>query len=60
MDQVEDVTAEFKTEEIRQEAAVLPMPTHKKSDPKSWIPLAIGLITMAVMTAIAFRFWLAL
>lgn len=59
MDQTEEVTAEFKTEEIKQEAAVLPTPVTQKSDPKAWIPVAIGLLTLALMAAIAFRFWLA-
>lgn len=59
---MDEVTAEFKTEEIEKEAAALSVPEHEpeQSDPKSWIPVALGLITLAVMTLIAFRFWLAL
>lgn len=59
MDQAEEVTAEFNTEEIKEEAAVLETPVVKKSDPKSWIPVAVGLVTLAIMATIAFRFWLA-
>ncbi len=59
MDQAQEVTAEFKTEEIKQEAAVLETPVAKTSDPKSWIPFAVGLITLGIMVTIAFRFWLA-
>lgn len=62
MDQIEEVTAEFRTEEIKKEAEALPAPEPKpepiKSDHKSWIPVAIGLITLAIMATIAFRFWL--
>jgi hypothetical protein len=58
MDQVEDVTAEFKTEEIKQEAAILPTPIAPKFDLKAWIPAIVGLITLAIMATIAFRFWL--
>lgn len=62
MDQTEEVTAEFRTEEIKKEAEALPKPEPEpkyiKSDGKSWIPVAMGLITLAVMATIAFRFWL--
>lgn len=62
MDQTEEITAEFKTEEIKQEAAVLDSPAlvPQKIDLKSWIPMIVGLVTLVVMTVIAFRFWLAL
>lgn len=60
MDNATEVTAEFSTEEIKKEAAVLEVPAVKKPDSKSWIPFAVGLITLAIMVAIAFRFWLAL
>ncbi len=61
MDQTEEVTAEFKTEDIQKEAEVLPTSEHvaKTHDIKSWIPVAVGLVTLAIMVVIAFRFWLA-
>ena len=58
MDQTEEVTAEFKTEEIKQEAAELPTPVAPKSDPKAWIPVAVGLIALAITVAVAIRLWL--
>ena len=58
MNQIEEVTAEFKTEDIKQEAAELPTSVAPKSDPKTWIPVVVGLITLAIMATIAFRFWL--
>jgi hypothetical protein len=49
---MDEITAEFNTEEIKQEAKQLPTRI------KNWIPLAIGLITLIVMATIAFVFWL--
>ncbi|MEI6790643.1 MAG: hypothetical protein WCK42_05635 [Myxococcaceae bacterium] len=61
----EEITAEFKTEEIKKEAEALPEPAaeapapeHQKIDFKSWIPVFVGLITLAGMVIYALRFWL--
>ena len=63
-----DITAEFKTEEVKKEVEALPKaetPTEKKATPdsekfdfKSWIPVIVGLVTLIGMMAYAFRYWL--
>lgn len=53
---MDEITAEFNTEEIKQEAAELPVVVSKDWTP--WIPMAVGLIALIVMATIAFVFWL--
>src|SRR3989338_870212 len=67
-DNPEDVTAEFKTEEVKKEVETLPKTAAasekkatsdtEKFDLKSWIPVFVGLVTLIGMMAYAFRYWL--
>lgn len=63
MDQTEEITAEFKTEVVEQEAAALPEPEAPQDpkpvyDFKPWIPMLAGLITLGIMVTIAIKRWL--
>ena len=64
MDQTEEITAEFKIEEVKGEAEKLesspqaPMEAVAQPAWLEWIPVAAGLVTLAVMVWVAYHHWL--
>ena len=56
---MDEITAEFKTEAVQEEAKAIkdPVVEKPKRKPKGWIPVIVGMATLIGMAAIYYVLW---